>query len=390
MKVKAETYLDGAANTPISKVVLDAMKPFLTDGFVGNSQSVHDYGIEAHVAVEDAREDIAEVIGTSADHIIFTSGATEGNNWVIKMTALKQLLIDHKSTHIICGAFEHDSITNACKQLEEFGCCVDYITPDSKGLRWDVIAPYIRESTCLICTSSVNNELGTYNEAGVISDKAAELGIKTLVDCTQSVGYGGTNICLKTIFPKATYLTFSAHKIYGPTGVGILVCDPEDRPMPLINAGSQEFGRRGGTSNVAGIVGTAAAVKEMYKATDYAQHYVYLYNYLMKRLIFEFPKIKLTIVPDQKNIISLDCSNMCDYDKLASVLGTQEIAVAGGSACTEEVDETKGGFNGSHVLVGMGRTEKQIRNTIRVSFTKYTTVKDIDKLLETLKEVENK
>lgn len=391
MKIRDEVYLDGAANAPIDKDVLKAMKPFLTNGFVGNSQSVHDYGIAAHIAVEDARRDVAAVIGVPEDNIIFTSGATEGNNWVIKMTAFEKSFIDNEIPHIICGALEHDSITNACKQLEEFKYNVTYVTPKEGGrLHFSDIEPYIRLSTCLVCISSVNNELGVYNDAEDIAKKAGNLGIKTLVDCTQSVGYGGSSINLKKLFPSATYMTFSAHKIYGPTGVGVLICKPEDRPMPLINAGSQEFGRRGGTSNTAGIVGTAAAVVKMAQSDSYTDHYVYLYNYLYNKMVWELPGVKMNVVPDQKNIISLDCSRVCNYDKLASVLGTQEIAVAGGSACTEEVDETQGGFNGSHVLLGLGLSEKQIRNTIRISFTKYTTAKDIDKLIQTIKEVENR
>lgn len=385
---KPSVYLDGAANTPISKTVVDAMKPFLKPGYVGNSKSVHSYGIIADRAIEETRESIAAILGTDVKETLFTSGATEGNNWAIKMTVLP-FLTSGQPVHIICGALEHDSVLNSCKQMESFGCHVDYVLP-KYGARYTAkdIKPYIRSETKLICITAVNNELGIRNDAESIIKEAQRHKIKTLIDCTQLVGYGGKSLRIGELFKKATFMTFSAHKIYGPTGVGCFICRDPDI-LPLICAGSQEFGKRGGTSNTAGIVGMGAAIKELSEIGDLGDQYSKLYSYLMSSLKLELPEIKCNVRPDHSNIISLNCSAYCSYEKLATILAWDGFAVSGGSACTEEVDETKGGFNGSHVLLGIGLSEPEIRNTIRVSFIKTTTTKDIDMLVNELKEARN-
>ena len=388
MKLKDEIYLDGAANTPISKTVLDAMKPFLKPSFMGNSKSIHDFGILVDQAIETARSDIAHILDVIPKEVLFTSGATEGNNWAIKMTVLP-FLTSGQPAHIICGALEHDSVFNACKQMEAFGCKVDYVLPQTKAkYHAKDIKPYIKPETKLICIAAVNNELGVRNDVESIIKEASKHKIKTLIDCTQFVGCGGRNLRIGEFFKKATFMTFSAHKIYGPTGVGCLISRDPDL-LPLICAGSQEFGKRGGTSNTAGIVGMAAAIKELATQGELEEQYARLYSYLVTSLKLELPKVKCNIRPDHSNIISLNCSAYCSYDKLASVLSLEGIAVSGGSACTEEHDETLGEFNGSHVLLGIGMTEPEIRNTIRVSFIKTTTSEDIDKLIKALKEVRN-
>lgn len=390
-------FLDAASNTSLDKRVLKAMEPYLSEDFVGNTRSVHDFGIKAFKAVEEAREKLGLVFGVPSSNIIFTSGATEGNNMVIKGLAYAEMATKKKKDqkrHIVCGATEHDSIINPCKQLERIGFKVTYVKPQEDGrIHLEDVEKVIRKDTLLVCIMAVNNELGTKNEVDAITSYARECSVPTLVDCTQLVGYGGENLWLRPNFPAASFFTFSGHKIYGPAGVGCLVGNGDSlsllKDSGLIVGGAQELGLRGGTTNVAAAVGISKAV-ELMADTHLENYYIGLYNYLIDTLNKEFgDKWKLNVVPDHKNIISLnfeDCLTFCD--SLASSLAMREIGVSAGSACDSTHDETEGDFNPSHVLVAMGMEENAIRKTIRVSFCKTTTKKDIDALVQQIKDIQ--
>ena len=172
-------YLDGAANTSIDRDVLRAMKPFLSTKFVGNSMSIHDFGIYANRAIDAAREQIAADMCVEKNEVYFTSGATESNNWAIKSCAMEQLLKKHTKGHIICSATEHDSVLKCCKQLEDFGFTVTFVEPEDKArICLKDVADALRDDTFLICVMAVNNETGAENSINAIAKFAKTNNIK--------------------------------------------------------------------------------------------------------------------------------------------------------------------------------------------------------------------
>ena len=392
------TFLDAASNTSLDKNVFNAMSPYLNNKFVGNSRSIHDYGIKALSAIEEVREKISLIFGVLERDIIFTSGATEGNNTVIKGLAFKEMSSGkpkkNQKRHIVCGATEHASVIKPCQQLEKLGFKVTYVKPNKDGkIDFEDIKEAIKADTLLLCLMAVNNELGTINCVDQATTYAKTLGVYSLVDCTQLLSYGGENVGLRFAFPNASFFTFSGHKIYGPAGVGCLVGNNDSIKSlygcGLIVGGAQEYGVRGGTSNVAGIVGIGEAILSIEK-TKLKDFYEDLFNYMMQRLDEEFGNLYyLNAIPDHKNIISLNFSKYLSCESLAADLALRGVGVSAGSACDSDHDETEGAFNPSHVLLSLGLSEREIRNTIRVSFCKNTTKKDIDFMIEQLKDIKN-
>lgn len=378
-----EIYLDGAANTPLDKAVFKQMKPYLADGFVGNSFAIHDFGIRASQAIEHARMQVAEAVKATPEEVFFTSGATEGNNWIIRSVADEQLVNGMQRPKIVCGATEHSSVLKACLALSGFGFDVVVVKPKKRGaLTLADVRKIIDDKTCLVCAMAVNNETGVSNEVDKIAQLAKRKGAITLSDCTQLMAYGGKDIELCSRYPHVDCFTFSAHKFYGPTGVGATIVRKDIKLPPFMKGGAQEFGMRGGTSNTAGIVGLGAAIEQLHNHhydTDFSLLFHYFFTNLEKRG-------KLNVVPNHVNIISANFAGYCHTNNLASVLATYGIAVSAGSACDAEHDDVNG-YNPSHVLSVLGLSENEIRNTIRVSFTKYTTKKDIDRLFKALDDI---
>lgn len=381
-----EVYLDAAANTYLDKKVYKAMKPYLNEKYMGNSFAIHHYGNRAMKAVEEARQKAADVLKVKNTQIIFTSGASEGNNTVIKAVALD--ILKHKLKKIIlCSALEHSSVYNTCKQVESWGVPVEYIYPNKNGLFPQyVLRQKINKRVALVCMMAINNEIGVENDINYIINKAHKVKSLVLTDCTQSIEYGKGSINIGEIYPDFDFITFSGHKIYGPTGTGCLIYKESLKYFlnnKLITAGSQEYGLRGGTTNVAGVVGLSKAIELMDQ-----ELYGYKYEVLFSYLCFKLGEYgKLNAIPCHKNISSWDLSKTFNSDNLAAELATYGIAVSSGSACDTEHDETKGEFNGSHVLKALKLSEKEIKNTIRISFSKKTTKRDIDLLADALKKL---
>jgi cysteine desulfurase len=319
---------------------------------------------------------------------------------VIKGLALAELTSGKPENlqrrHIVCSAIEHDSIINPCKQLQKLGFTITYVAPRKDGvIRLSDIKRVVTRDTLLVCVMAVNNELGTVNNIEKITNFTKRRKIYSLVDCTQLVGYGGNSLRLGLNYPNASFFSFSAHKIYGPTGVGCLVATENNLDAltnnGLIIGGAQEKGLRGGTTNVAGVVGMGTAVKLVYGCENYiAQYYEMLYIHLIQGLKKAFGnKYKLNVIPSHRNIISInfekyfrDCEE--PIDSLAAELALRDIAVSAGSACDSQHNEAEGDFNPSHVLAALGLNEQEIRHTIRVSFNVNTKVKDIDKMIQAI------
>lgn len=383
-----EVFLDAASNTPLAKDVLRAMRFYLGEYFVGNSHSIHSYGIRASLAIENARRSIAEVSGFEPEDIFFTSGATEGNNWIIQSLAMHEAFaVKNPKKHIIVSATEHNSVLRTCKELEQKGFEVSYAQPDYRGrITARTIKSLLRKDTLLVCVMSINNETGVKNLTTGIGDVVHRNKSLFLCDCTQWVSYGGETMKLRKCFPKADYITISAHKIYGPTGVGCLFRRPDAPLYPFIIGGGQERGMRGGTSNTGSIVGMATAFQSM-SVNNYRLHYTELYDYLLDKLKYNKIPFLLNAFPDHKNIISLNLSAYFDDTELASTYANYGIAVSAGSACDASSVDPDGGSAPSHVLVALGLNPVDIKNTVRISFSKYTTKKDIDIFIKVTKEM---
>lgn len=382
-------YLDNAANTMIDNRVLSAMKPYLKN-FVGNSSASHDFGVKASQAILKSRTSIAQILGYKYNEIFFTSSATEANNTIIKSLALHEIFQNkaHKRMHIVVSAIEHSSIIQTCKEIEKWGFEITYVQPDQKGvIRPSYIKKVLRKDTLLVCVMGINNEIGSYNNIDAIGKLAQQNFSYMMADCTQLIGtYLGNNRTLFGIkYKSVDFVTFSAHKLYGPIGVGVMIIRSYDILDPLLNGGSQEFGMRGGTSNTAGIVGTAKSIELINSESSY-QHYNDLYNYLIQQLDKYNIKYRINGIPVGKNIISLTMFELIS-DKLADDYACHNIAVSAGSACDNTHDETKGDFNPSHVLKSLDMCDPQIKKTIRISFSKYTTKKDINAFIKATLEI---
>ena len=376
-------YFDSAANTSVDKEVFKAMKPFMTKGYVGNSQAIHDYGITSSIAVEHSREVIADTLGFKPKEVYFTSGATESNNWVLKSLALHEIYNEMSpKKHIVVSAIEHSSIINTCRELESWGFSVTYVKPNANGMiTAKEIRPALRFNTLLVCVMAVNNETGVKNPIngiGLIAHRNKSL---MMSDCTQLLSYGASECKLKDQNPYVDYFTFSGHKIYGPTGVGCLIARSRAPLYPFISGGNQEFGLRGGTTNVASIVGMAKAVENIAK-TDYKPLFEHLSRYFFDKMMEKGIPFTINAAPVHKNIISLNLSHFMNDTELASTLNNYGIACSAGSACDAAATNEP-----SHVLLALGMDQEDINNTVRISFSKYTTVKEIDALIKVIEKL---
>ena len=379
-------YLDNAANTPLRKEVVKAMAPFLQPLVCGNSLSQNLCGSYADQAVDHARRIVAKTMRVKPEEVYFTSGATESNNWVIKglvMNELKKPKAQRK-THIVCSAIEHASVLNACKEAEELGFSVTYIKPRLCGFITKAqVSDAIKEGkTLLVCVMRVNNETGVSNDVDSLAMVAHRYGALMLSDFTQSLLYGGSDMWIGFEYAHVDYITFSAHKIYGPTGVGCLIRRSDAPLYPYMSGGSQEGGLRGGTHNVAAIVGLGKAV-EVLGGEWWGEHYSDLYFHLIDGLAKKAPKVKVNCVPKHKGIVSLSFYKATVIEDVASALSARGICVSAGAACSAG-DE---GEKISHVLKAMDMPDDVARSTIRVSMSKYTKKQDIDALLSAIQSI---
>ena len=245
--MKNRIYLDHAATTPVAPEVLEAMLPFFTEGW-GNASAVYATGREARRAVENARKEVAKAIGAQPQEICFTSGGSESDNTAVRGTvrALRE-----KGNHIITTAIEHHAVLNPCLQLREDGFEVTLVRPDSEGrIDPEEIRKAVREDTILVSVMTANNEIGTLEPVDRIGRICREKGIVFHTDAVQAIGAVPVNVQES----GCDLLSLSAHKFYGPKGVGVLYIREGTRLKPLIAGGEQERGLRAGTENVPGIV----------------------------------------------------------------------------------------------------------------------------------------
>ena len=374
--MKNRIYLDHAATTPVSKTVLEAMLPFFTE-IPGNASAVYATGREARKAVEKARRQVAAAIGAEPREILFTGGGSESDNLAVKGTAFA---LQGKGKHIITTAIEHHAVLNTCEWLEKQGFEVTYLRPDAEG-RIDPqdVRNALREDTILISVMAANNEIGTIEPTAEIGAIAREAGVTFHVDAVQAAGAVpiGVNAW------NADLLSLSAHKFYGPKGVGALYVRRGVRIDPLIHGGEQERGLRAGTENTAGIVGMGQAIEEAAAALEEnSRKTSFLRDRLTEGILNNLPDVKLNGPREGRlpNNCSV-CFERVDGEALLLRMDLAGIAGSAGSACTAGSQET------SHVLKAIGLTEEEARGSLRLTTGPENTEEEIDETVRAVKEI---
>lgn len=369
-----KVYLDNAATTYVSSEVLNEMMPCF-NAIYGNANSIHGFGRDAAAIVDRARDRIAAAINAkSANEIYFTSGGTEADNWAIKGLAHANA---SKGKHIITSAIEHHAVLDACAALEKEGFTVTYLPVDSTGLvSITELLRAIRKDTILISIMAVNNEVGTIQNIKTIAKTAHENGILFHTDAVQALGA----LRLDVQDMEIDALSISAHKIYGPKGVGALYVKNGVRIENLVDGGSQERGKRGGTLNVPGIAGFGKAAEIAVRDLVINQQKLRsIREYFLSKLRENVEYIHINGHPHQKIQGTVSVSfEMIEGESLLMLLDLDGVAVSTASACTSN------SLLPSHVLKAMGIEDELAQGTIRFSFGKNTSKADIDYALEVL------
>ncbi len=367
-------YLDYAADTPCDPRVLEAMRPYFFEQS-GNASSPHQQGRHARKALEEAREILAAFIGAAPAEIIFASGASEGNNHAIFSTARA---LKDKGRHIIASAIEHHSVLEPLHQLEQDGFQVTYVKPKGDGIiAYEDIKSVLRSDTILVCLAHANNEIGTLQPVEEVGRLLRERGIYFLVDATQTVGHIPVNV---NDIP-CDFLSLSAHKFYGPQGVGALYIRQGIKCPAFILGGDQERGRRAGTQNTTGIVGLGEAIKLCQaQMLGEANREIHLRDRVIDFVLKEIPSAVLNGHPQKRlpNNAHFSFSDI-NGEELVSALDLAGVAVSMGSACVWGRREP------SHVLIAIGLTDRMALGSLRVTVGRWTTNQDITYFLEQLK-----
>jgi cysteine desulfurase len=364
-------YFDYASTTPVDPLVIKAMEPFFFEKF-GNPSSPHTIGREAQNALESARETVAHFIKAKPEEIVFNSGATEANNHAIFGVARS---LKSKGNHLIVSSMEHHSVLEPMDQLKKEGFEITYLPVDSYG----VISPEdvkksITSKSILVCAIHANNEIGTIEPIADIGRITREHGVTFLVDAVQTFGHIPVNVQEL----QSDLLSLSAHKLYGPRGVGALYIRSGIKIAPYLLGGDQERSRRASTVNVAGVVGLAKAVeicKE--KMVDEIETQTQLRNYLIQNIQERIDGAHLNGHP-QKRLPNNShfAFERIDGESLLLQLDMNGIAASMGSACKS------GAMEASHVLRAIGLSDDLAYGALRLSVGRFTTKNDVDILIE--------
>ena len=374
-------YFDHAATTPVDEQVLDTMLPFFKTEY-GNADSIHQFGQRAKVALEDARESVARIINAEPSEIIFTCGGTESNNAAIKGV----FEVSGNKKEIISSPIEHHAVFHTVECTKRQGGRPVYLAPDHNGMiTAEQVRDAINENTAMVSLMHVNNELGTINPIKEIAAVCRDKGVPFHSDCVQSAG----KIPVDVKDLEVDFISISGHKIYGPKGVGVLYVKNGSPWVPWMTGGSQERRRRGGTSNIPGIVGLAKALEIITaRMEDHRSHYLELRKYLIQKMDQVFGNLYQVNGPADggvPHIINIGLKNTgdtkLDGEMLLLNLDIEGICVSNGSACTS------GAIEPSHVLTGIGLDEDIADSSIRISFGKDNTIQEVDRFVEVLQGV---
>lgn len=371
---KRNVYVDNAATTPVSPLVLDAMLPYLKENF-GNASSVYSKGREARTAVENARQQVATALGANEKEIFFTSCGTESDNWAIKGAAHAQAKKGKK--HMITTVFEHHAVLHCFETLEKEGFEATYLKVDQDGLiTAEDVKAALRPDTALVSIIYANNEIGTVMPIAEIGKVCREAGVLFHTDAVQAVG----NVPIDVVAQNIDMLSLSAHKLNGPKGIGALYVRKGVKIDTFMDGGAQERGRRAGTENVASIVALGAAIEY---ATTHLEERVAkklkLRDRYIETILSTIPRTRLNgsrthRLPGNTNI----SFEGIEGEALLLMLDMNGICASSGSACTS------GSLDPSHVLLSIGLPHEIAHGSLRVTFGDFNTEEDLDYILEVL------
>ena len=371
-----QVYADNAATTKMSSVAINAMLPYF-DNIFGNPSSLHSAGQEAKEALESARERIARCLGCEAREIYFTSGGSEADNQAIISAARFGARKGKK--HIISTAFEHHAVLHTLNKLEKEGFEVTYLdVKTNHNITAQQVADALREDTCLVTVMYANNEIGSVLPIAEIGAICKEAKVPFHTDAVQAVGHLHIDVKEQNI----DMLSLSAHKFHGPKGVGALYCR---RGLPLVNiieGGAQERGKRGGTENIAGIMGMAAALED---ACAHIDEYAAKVTALRDKLIAGLSQIPHSALNgDAVNRLPGNvsfCFEGIEGESLLLLLDMKGVCASSGSACTS------GSLDPSHVLLAIGRVHDVAHGSLRLSLCEYNTEEEVDHILTVVPQV---
>ena len=367
-------YFDHSATTAVDEDVLKEMIPFFNISY-GNPSSAYSIGRKNKMAIERAREQVAKSINATTKEIYFTGCGSESDNLALKgiINANK-----NKQKHIITSKIEHNAILNSCKTLEKEGIEVTYLDVDNKGrIRLDELKNAIKPSTVLISIMTANNEIGTIEPIKEIGEIAKRNKVLFHTDAVQAIG----NIRIDVNEMNIDLLSLSAHKFYGPKGVGALYVRNGIDFIGIQDGGHQEKGKRAGTENVAGIVGLGKAIELAYQNMDkYNKKILEIRNYCIEKLKENFKNIKFNGDLENKLPGNINVSFVGkDSSEMLFKLDEYGICVSAGSACNT------GSAEPSHVLTSIGLNSEESAGTIRISLGKENTKEEIDYLIDILR-----
>ena len=369
-----QIYFDHAATTPVCKEALDKMLPYFTEVF-GNPNSQHAFGREAVKAVDEARDTIAGFINAKPSELYFTSGGTESDNWALRGVAHAY---QNKGKHIIISPIEHAAMIVTAKALKKEGFDVDFMKVDEDGLvDLEHLKSIVRADTIFVGCMMANNEVGTIEPIKEIAEIAHSVGAVCFTDAVQAAGV--LEIDVKAL--GVDVMSMSSHKIYGPKGVGALYIRNGLKVESILTGGHQERMKRGGTTNVPGIVGFCEAFKIAVR--DIKQNFEYvtkLRDHFIDRVLAEVPFVKLNGSRTKRLPANADFSfKFIEGESILFSLDLAGIAVSSGSACSS------GSLEPSHVLLALGLPEELAHGSIRFSFGKHNTIEEVDYAVETIK-----
>lgn len=371
---KRRLYMDYSATTPVKKEVLDEMMPYLTDYF-GNASSFHLFGREAKSALDKAREQVANLVNAKTNEIYFTAGGTESDNWALEGVAYAHR---EKGNHIITSKIEHHGILHTCEYLEKHhGFEVTYLDVDSEGkVRLEDLEAAIKDTTILISIMFANNEIGTIQAIKEIGEIAKKHKILFHTDAVQAAG----NIPIDVKELNIDLMSMSSHKIYGPKGIGALYIKAGTKLHMFVHGGAQEKRRRAGTENIPSIVGYGKAA-EIAKAN--MQNHIEMLSNLRAKLISgileKIPYTRVNGSMEDRLPGNVNFSfEFIEGEGILLMLDMLGIAASSGSACTS------GSLDPSHVLMAIGLPHEIAHGSLRLSIGDFTTVDDIDYIIEQL------
>jgi cysteine desulfurase len=369
-------YMDNSATTQVKQEVLDEMLPYFSINY-GNPSSIYALGGKSKNAVEVAREKIAKAIGANANEIFFTAGGSESDNWALKGIAFANR---KKGNHIITSKIEHHAILHTCQYLEKEGFRVTYLDVDKYGtVDLEQLKNSITDDTILISIMFANNEIGTIQPIKEIGQIAKEKGIYFHTDAVQAIGHVKIDVNDLNI----DLLSMSAHKFYGPKGIGVLYIRKGVKIDPLITGGAQERNRRAGTENVPGIVGMGKAIELAYDNLEESNaRLIKLRDRLINKILDRIDYVRLNGHPTNRLPGNVNvCFEFIEGESLLLSLDMEGIAASSGSACTS------GSLEPSHVLLAIGLPHEIAHGSLRLSLGDFNTEEEVDYVVDKLVEI---